>query len=457
MRSLKKEICPPWRLAGCAPGTPVLAGLSGGADSVALTHLLARCAARDGFPLTALHVHHGIRGAEADRDAAFCAAFAKALGVELITVRVDVPALAEASGDGLETTARDARYRVFEAVMRERGIPLLATAHHADDNAETVLFRLCRGTGLRGLCGIPACRQLGDGWVTRPLLPFTKEELLSYCRTENLDFITDSSNLTPCCSRNILRAEVLPALERAVPGAARTVARTAETLRQDADCLDGLAEGWERAHRADGSLRLDGFSELHPALRPRALEAFLGGLETVHLDALERQILSGRGGCVALPGDRFASVMAGTLTVFPHLRGAGLTAPRPFTEEDFSLCDGKLTVSVRHTEKCRKSKKVHELSTTLYINQTEKSVIINQLFWRGLRPDDRMTVNGRAVRCAKLLQACGIPATVREKLPVLCGGEGEILWLPFAAPAEKPCATGYAVTVTLRKTGTETD
>ena len=182
MRSLKKEICPPWRLAGCAPGTPVLTGLSGGADSVALTHLLARCAARDGFPLTALHVHHGIRGAEADRDAAFCAAFAKALGVELITVRVDVPALAEASGDGLETAARDARYRVFEAVMRERGIPLLATAHHADDNAETVLFRLCRGTGLRGLCGIPACRQLGDGWVTRPLLPFTKEELLSYCR-----------------------------------------------------------------------------------------------------------------------------------------------------------------------------------------------------------------------------------------------------------------------------------
>ncbi len=452
-----QDICPPWRLAGCAPETPVLVGLSGGADSVALTHLLARCAARDGFPLTALHVHHGIRGAEADRDAAFCAAFAKTLGVELVTVRVDVPALAEASGDGLETAARDARYRVFDAVMRERGIPLLATAHHADDNAETVLFRLCRGTGLNGLCGIPACRRLGDGWVTRPLLPFTKEEILSYCRAEGLEFITDSSNLMPSCSRNILRMEALPALERAVPGAARTVARTAETLRRDADCLNGLAQAWETAHVRGRALHLDGFSALHPALRSRVLESFLGSLETVHLDALERQILSGRGGCVALPGDRFASVMAGTLTVFPHLRGAGLAAPRPFTEEEFSLCDGKLTVSVRHTEKCRKSKKVHELSTTLYINQSEKSVIINQLFWRGLRPDDRMTVRGRAVRCAKLLQARGIPAAVREKLPVLCGGGGEILWLPFAAPEENPCPDGYAVTVTLWETGTEKD
>ena len=267
-----------------------------------------------------------------------------------------------------------------------------------------------------------------------------------------MEFVTDSSNLTPCCSRNILRLEVLPALERAVPGAARTVARTAEALRQDADCLDGLARDWLAAHEDAGALHLEGFSLLHPALRARVLSAFPGGTERVHLEALERQILSGRGGCVPLPGDRFASVMGGWLRVFPHLRGEGIASPTPLCEGNFVLCDGKLTVSVRHTEKCRKSKKVHDLSTTLYIIPSEKSVIINQFFWRGLKPDDRITVRGRSRRCAELLQARGIPASVRKKLPVLCGAGGEIVWLPFAQADSEPEADGFAVTVTLRET-----
>ena len=118
LRSLRDAFIPPWRLAGCEPETPVLVGLSGGADSVALTALLAEQAKIDGFPLTAVHIHHGIRGGEADRDAEFCRAFAGRCGVPFLLVRVDVPAQAEATGKSLEEAARAARLRGWEKAVR---------------------------------------------------------------------------------------------------------------------------------------------------------------------------------------------------------------------------------------------------------------------------------------------------------------------------------------------------
>lgn len=450
MRNLTRAMRAPWELAGMPRGTAVAVGFSGGADSVALLSLLEKAAKRDGFPLLALHIHHGIRGAEADRDEAFCRDFAARLGVDFCAVRVDVPAWAAEHGVGLEEAAREVRYRCFEVVMAERGIPLLATAHHADDNAETVLFRLARGTGLDGLCGIPQVRKLGTGVVVRPLLPFTKEEILGYCRENGLEFVTDSTNLEPCCTRNILRLEVLPALERAVPNAAATMARTAESLRQDAECLDGLAAEWLRTHRKEDALRAEDLRGLHPALLGRVLAEFLGGCEAVHIKAVEKQLASGKGGSVTLPRDRYASLCGGILRVFPNLRGEGIAGVIPFGAGSFALCDGRLTVSVQETEKCRKCKKVHSLSTTHYINRSEKSVIIKQFFWREMRDGDRIRMGTREVRCAALLRAGGIPCAVRKRLPVLCRADGEVVWVPFAERGDaEPTEGAYAVTLTL--------
>ena len=453
MKDLRGTMRAPWELAGMPRDTAVAVGFSGGADSVALLALLAERAKTDGFPLLALHIHHGIRGAEADRDEAFCRAFAARLGVDFCAVRVDVPAWAKEHGMGSEEAARELRYRCFAQVMEERKIPLLATAHHADDNAETVLFRLARGTGLGGLCGIPAVRNLEQpegGFVVRPLLPYTKEEILAFCRVRGLDFVTDSTNREPCCARNILRLEVLPALERAVPNAAATMVRTTALLRQDADCLDSLAAEWLNAHSRNRALPAKELRGLHPSLQGRVLAEFLGGCEAVHIGAAEALIASGRGGSVTLPRDRYASLCGGVLRVFPNLRGEGITEPIPLCEGSFALCDGRLTVSVQKNEKCRKRKKVHSLSTTHYINRSEKSVIINQFFWRGLRDGDRIRVGTREVRCASLLQAGGIPAAVRKHLPVLCNADGEAVWVPFAGREEAELRDGaYAVTLTL--------
>lgn len=451
MRLRQTDFRAPWELTDMDLHTPVLVGLSGGADSVALLHLLAARAARDGFSLIALHVHHGIRGEEADRDETFCRAFAGRLGVAFLSVRVDVPQLARARGESLEETARAERYRAFGCAMRERGIPLLATAHHAGDNAETVLFRLCRGSGLHGLGGIPQVRVLErDLLVTRPLLPYTKADILEYCKEMGLDYVTDSTNLLPDCTRNRLRLEILPLLERSIPGATENIARAAAHLREDDACLSAMADDWRMAHTANGFLTLDHFSNLHKALRTRVLRGFLDArLETIHVAEVERLCLSGKGGTVPLPGDRFASVLGGRLAVFPHLRGDGLHGIRPFGTEPFALCDGKLTVSARHIEKCGKIKKIHNLSTIRYIIQSEKSVIINRLFWRALQPGDRMTVGDRSVRCVRLLQARGIPAPVRRFLPVLCNADGAIVWLPFASAEGRAEDGGIEVTVSL--------
>lgn len=452
----------PWELAGLEPHTPVLVAFSGGADSAALLALLAERGKQDGFSVTALHVNHGIRGDEADRDEAFCRGFAARLGVAFGVRRADVPALARAEGKGLEEVARAVRYRFFAEEMEARQIPLLATAHHADDNLETVLFRLARGSGLHGLCGIPPVRRLGGGFVTRPLLPYTKEEILAYCRMARLDFVTDSTNLEPSCTRNRLRLEILPRLGEIVPAAGANCARTVRSLAADADCLDRLAAQELERRRSGGGISLRDFAALHPALRARVLAGFCGGCEAVHLEAIGRLIDAGRGGTVLLPGDRYACVCGGVLRVFPVLRGDALEGTRPLREEVFSLCDGKLTVSVRWTEKCAETEKVHNLSTTHYIIPPEKSDIINQFFWKSPDPGDRMRVGGISRRAGKLLRERGIPAPVRRKLPVLCNAGGEIVWIPFAEARETPPEGGaYQITVSLggagRKNTTEPD
>ena len=228
--NLPDGFCHPHVLAGVDASSCVAVAFSGGADSVALLHMLAT--ATDAR-LTAVHVHHGIRGEEADRDAAFCERFAASLQIPFTLIRVDVPALAAVQKSGLETAAREARYAALSTYLEENKIPLLATAHHADDQLETLLQNLLRGSGLRGLCGIPVCRPLGSALVTRPLLQLTKAQLLEYCAQNGLEYVTDSTNTEGCCPRNRLRLEVLPILEEIRHGASAAAARCAASLAED--------------------------------------------------------------------------------------------------------------------------------------------------------------------------------------------------------------------------------
>ena len=181
----------PHALAGLPSDAALLLAFSGGIDSRVLLDLLSDLQKKNGFRLVLAHVNHGIRGDEALRDRDFCQKMAAEYGYEIRFLDADVPALAEQHGTGLEEEARRVRYDFFADLMKREGIPLLVTAHHADDNLETMLFRLCRGSGLRGLCGIPPVRRFGDGFLVRPMLAsgLGREEIERYAAEKHLSYV----------------------------------------------------------------------------------------------------------------------------------------------------------------------------------------------------------------------------------------------------------------------------
>ncbi|MBR5886837.1 MAG: tRNA lysidine(34) synthetase TilS [Akkermansia sp.] len=207
---------------------PIVVGLSGGRDSVALLHLLAE----KGCELHAVHVHHGIRGEEADGDADFCRELCSRIGISCELHHIDAPALAAESGQSLETAARLARRAILKSAAN-RYNAAIALAHHADDQAETVLFRLARGAaGPRGM--EPISQAEGHIWL-RPLLNCTRAQLTHWLTERELHWRDDSTNSIPDVTRNRLRLEVLPALNRAmgrdvVPILNRSARLQSETL-----------------------------------------------------------------------------------------------------------------------------------------------------------------------------------------------------------------------------------
>ncbi|MBO4500915.1 MAG: tRNA lysidine(34) synthetase TilS [Clostridia bacterium] len=191
----------------------VLLGFSGGIDSSVLFDVLLSLRQKYGFTLYAAHVNHMIRGEESDSDEAFVREKCAGAGVELFCERIDVPKTAKETSRSVELAARDARYAFFEKCVAERGIDRVATAHNADDNTETVLFNLVRGTSLKGLCGIPYAR----GNVIRPLRDCTRQMIAEYAKRFSVSYVTDSTNFIDDCSRNILRLNVIPELRRINP------------------------------------------------------------------------------------------------------------------------------------------------------------------------------------------------------------------------------------------------
>ncbi len=317
----------PHALAGLPAHTPVAVALSGGADSVALLCLLC---GRKG--LSAVHVHHGIRGEEADRDLAFCRALTEKLGVPLHTLFVDALAHARETGKSLETAAREVRYEAITALLKKEGIPLLATAHHADDQLETMLQHLLRGSGTRGLCGIPACRALAEGvFVVRPLLAVPKADILALLADIGQDFVTDSTNGALDCQRNKLRHLVLPLLSELQPDAPAIAARCAEALAEDEAYLDGLAADFIEG--AGGKLQKDALAALPTPVFVRVMRRSLPEVPTAKQLAAIRELLKTTRPHTALSlgGGTRLSIDCGVLSVEKERRGKTPAFDLPLT------------------------------------------------------------------------------------------------------------------------------
>jgi tRNA(Ile)-lysidine synthase len=227
-------------------GAPIVLAVSGGPDSTALLHGAAALAPDHGWRLTVAHLDHSLRSTSADEAAAVAASAAR-LGLAAEVRRADVAALAATEHRSLEDAGRQARYRFLEELAAAHGPDaLIATAHTADDVAETILLRLARGSGLRGLRGIPARR----GRIVRPLLHARRAELRAALDAAGVSYVTDPSNMNTAHARNRVRAELLPTLEQLNPAAIDALTRFGRLAADDDDLLDALAAA-ELAQRRD--------------------------------------------------------------------------------------------------------------------------------------------------------------------------------------------------------------
>lgn len=219
-------------------GKRVAVAVSGGADSVCLLQIFFEHAKESGITLSAITCEHGIRGVQSKRDLDFVKDFCAQRKIPLFVFSEDVPARVKASGRGLEEEGRAFRYECFKSILSEGKADVVATAHHKGDVAETVLFRLARGTSLAGIDAIKE----QDG-IVRPFLNTTKEEILSYLDERKIPFVMDETNDDERYSRNAIRKKVLPALEEVVHGAGGHVADFARRAGEDNAYLNSLAEG----------------------------------------------------------------------------------------------------------------------------------------------------------------------------------------------------------------------
>jgi tRNA(Ile)-lysidine synthase len=214
------------------PGRRVLAAVSGGPDSVVLAHWLSVQAHRKGLAVALLHVNHGLRGKAAERDAEFVRRLGARLGMRVTVIRADVKGRARKSGRGLEEAGRKERYRALIARARRGRFDAVATGHQLDDQAETVLLHLLRGTSLEGLGGIPPKRPLAPGVeLIRPLLPLTRAEIMAYLEVHALDWREDRTNRDPKFTRSWMRRDVLPLLEARAPGVKERLSEIAAKVR----------------------------------------------------------------------------------------------------------------------------------------------------------------------------------------------------------------------------------
>lgn len=262
-------------------GDSVLIGLSGGADSVCLTHALYMLSADLGIKLYTAHINHGIRGAEAARDEEFAKSFSKSLGIECFTMKADVPAVAKENGISEETAGRQIRYEFFKNLCKEHGIDKIATAHNKNDNAETLVMNFMRGSSIKGLCGIPYKREN----IIRPVLSLDRAQIEEYCRQNNLEYMTDSTNGSLLYTRNKIRHSLIPLIEKEFnSNFINTVTDNAALIGEDNEYIEKQTNEAYKSIVSDNTADIDSLKKLDKTLQRRIILRMIQHARASHED-----------------------------------------------------------------------------------------------------------------------------------------------------------------------------
>lgn len=436
----QKALCALRQYSLFSQGDRIAVGVSGGADSVALLRFLAALRPQFGWDLVVCHIHHGLRGAEADRDECFVRALAEQLGLPCAVSRIDAAALALRDHISVEEAGRMARYAFFAQTAGEGG--RIATAHTLDDSIETVLMNLVRGTGLRGLCGIPRIR----GNIVRPLLDCTRAEVEDYLGALGQPYCTDSTNLTDDYTRNRIRHDILPRLCELNPNFPGAMARMLPRLAAQqalTDCL--AAQSAQQLHAACGGLSRQGLSALPEPVCDRLLLRLLEQNRLpVSAAAVERMTVTLRtGGKLDLAARSWFFVAQGDLAAVIYAPPGGIPpVPVPLPQEETPVI---LPFSPQKSLKLTLCNKiVANTSEKFNISLLKYAIDCDRIkgysFMRTRRPGDTFIVGKKQLSLGEAWAAAGIPALLRPALMVLADEQG-VLWAEGIGSSSRAAVT----------------
>ena len=424
-------------------GGLILCAVSGGKDSMYLLENLRALAPEYGFSVACAHFDHRLRGEESARDRRFVEDWCRAHGVPCYTGEGNVRAYAAENGLGIEEAARCLRYAFLERTAAGAGAARIATAHTADDNAETLLLNLSRGTGLHGLCGIPPVR----GRLIRPMLTVTSAEVLHWLEENRVPHVEDSTNEADGCARNIVRHRVLPALRELNAGFDDNAARCAENLRADESLLSSLADEFLEKNRRGNALPAAALAALPEPLAARAVQRMCPrGLSAAHVGAV-LALAAGKNvhGCADLPGlrvtrdrDRLLFGAAGAVELAERALRPGETVEMP---------EAGLAADCTFIVCCS------EIHNSFNIFCFKSDSICGTIKIRSRIDGEKIRLNGRncTKSLKKLFSEAGLNGPERGLVPVLYDDRGPVAVCGFGIAARCAAQPGDDVLrVTLR-------
>lgn len=408
-------------------GDHIIIGVSGGADSISLVHILHLLSSKYNLMLTAVHVNHCLRGEDADNDERYVVSFCESLNIPIKIFSCDITKEAEKTGLTLEEAGRKIRYRAFYDTLKEKSANKIAVAHNMNDNAETVLMRLCRGTGIKGLGGISPTRDN----IIRPLINVSRDEIENYCNSHALKYCTDYTNNIDIYTRNKIRLHLLPWLrENLNNNIVSTLYKTSELLREEDIFMDNMAKReLEKCETSPSHINIEALKKYDPVLRRRIIRlAYIRYSKDLH----------------DISYDHVQSVLSlldkptGKSVNLPH----GLGAIREYdtiyiyNKED-KILDYSYTIALDSKTYIPEinrnvliSKTPQSISKNVYTIAFDYDKINGDLVLRTRKSGDKIYLQGLngTKTLKKLFIDLKIPRNTRDTLPLLATGS-DVLWL----------------------------
>ncbi len=413
-------------------GDHILVALSGGPDSVAMLHIINQFKRKFNLKISAAHLNHSLRGKDSDEDEKFVKRLCKSLQIELFTLKVNVKSFSKVRKIGIEETSRELRYEYLNKISKEIKANKIATAHTADDNLETVLLNIVRGTGLKGISGIPIKRSK----IIRPMLCLSKDEVLEFLHETNAKFRIDKTNQKNIFRRNLIRNKVVGILKKMNPSLPETVLRFSHLISQYEKYFDSQAKQFQRFIVYSGSSivldiseQIDYFEIIIMHLLSQNIEEKFGIQPTMaDLEKVVSLKDMNKGALVEISGGLFA------------LRESEKIIIQKSNSKEFNGCSVRVGKNINgdYFSFTSKQTKLKKFSESRSIELIDKNKINEELFLRPWKNGDKLTPLGmkNSKKISDILTDFKIPHLNRKRILVLCHGE-EIVWICGVRLSEK--------------------